>query len=1761
MLNIRFKLCSAIFLLFTCIGIAQVQINEFMARNDSTLKDKDQEFSDWIELKNTSTNAVNLEGWYLTDDSADLVKWQFPATNILPGAYLVVFASDKDRATAGSELHTNFKLSGDGEYLALVEPDGPTVVNEYSPSFPAQLDDLSYGFAGGAIDLTLIGDEAPCCALVPTDDSEGINWLLGGFDDSGWTFGTLGVGYENSSGYQDLFDIDLKEEMYGINASAYIRIPFVFSKDSDALSLTLRIKYDDGFIAYINGTEVASANAPSSPLWNSLSAAQHSDTDALNFENFNLSSYIHLLVEGQNMLAIHAFNRTTTSSDLLIVPELECRIESNTVNNTVGYLEEPTPGSANTAEIPSGAGPVTISIPGKLCSGPVTVALSAPVAAETIYYTLDGSDPSISSIEYTGPITISSTTGLRARSFETGLALGPISSETYVFLDSGVQSFSSDLPIVIVDNLGGGDIPSTSSQAAFMAFFEQSSDGRTYMTNNFTLGSRAGIRRRGESSLRATNKKPNLAVETWGPDSNEDAKIAPLGMPSESDWILWAPYNFDRAGLRNAFIYDISNQSDNYAVRTRFVEVFLNAYGGNVTMDDYAGLYLFEEKIKRDNDRVDVESITPFDNDEPAITGGYILRIDKDDPDQNLLSGMRQSRLYCIYPQSDEITVAQESYISNFIIDFESQLSNSDPITGYPSYIDVDVFIDHNIFNMLTKNADGLRISTYMHKPRNGKLAMGPIWDFDRSMDSTDGRDDDPLGWDGRDFSYINTGPTYWWEDLFGNADFWQKYIDRWQEIRQNVLSDTNVTATIDTMAAEIAEARVRDISKWGQNPRSGSNGLDGTQQGEVNYLKWWLTTRMNWIDTQLIDTPVFSQADEAIDTPIQLAITAPAGTTVYYTTDGTDPRAPGGLPTASATAYTGAITIQPGSFVQARAWDGTTWGSNPPTEAPWSGPVNATFPQAEAQLYVTEVHYNPADPDPSSVFDSDDFEFIELQNVSDTPLDLRGYTLDGGIEFAFSDGAVELLPPDGYVVIVRNLEAFSTRYNTNGMTIAGEYSGKLSNSGDNIRLEFYGWKIYEIAYSDARGWPAAPNGGGPSLIPINDTISSQGFDILDYPGNWRASTYIGGSPGESDPEIPQSIVINELTAHTDTGLEPPFDSNDQIELYNPTENSITLNAYWFLSDDLADPMKWNIPAGTVIPSKGWVLFDEDDFHPDRTSGFGLDKAGEMLTLSYLPNTAEDRVVECVAFKGQANGRSLGRYPDGNAWFQTLTPTPGVANQLPPAGIHIQELMYNPRPVDNINEDDVLEFILITNASASKVTFDGSTGCTNTWRFNGGIEYDFKPGTFINSGELIWIVPFDPENDQESKALFCSTYDLDAGSITLLGPYSSNLSDSGERIALEQPQASDNPDAPDEISWIVIDEVTWSDEFPWPALADGTGLALMRTGTAGNDPQSWTVTEYSGPKHIITYEKISPGVDTWDGFTTIPNLSNTDYADMNSGNGVTVSIPVGELMFLRSASRCLINGMGQHSADDYRNAISYENNGAGRIYMDLQKIIPIQKIVTYSWKTASFQNQNYDLYYSSAFSCPASDSSITDLSAEGWILLDTIRTEYNDSTDGQIGVEIGSRFGEPIVYARHLLLDIKENSTYYGEIDICINGSFVTNNVPEVWLTNCGLFPTDTTALTDSDGDGVLTWKEFYAGTDPTDSNSVFRITSSSTEEGQQTLHWKAVAGKTYCIEFKADLEDESWTKLEEGIPGVDPQCSWSIPATQNKGFYRIRVE
>ena len=172
-----------------------VVITEFLAENRDGLADEDGDSSDWIEIQNQGAATVNLDGWSLTDDAGDLRKWFFPAIELLPGEYLLVFASGKDRAIAGSELHSSFRLDKGGEFLGLVAPGGLDVVHAYTPEYPPQRPGISYGFSQSAAQADFVSGGDAARFVVPLDDGLGVQWREAGFDDSGWMQAETGVGF------------------------------------------------------------------------------------------------------------------------------------------------------------------------------------------------------------------------------------------------------------------------------------------------------------------------------------------------------------------------------------------------------------------------------------------------------------------------------------------------------------------------------------------------------------------------------------------------------------------------------------------------------------------------------------------------------------------------------------------------------------------------------------------------------------------------------------------------------------------------------------------------------------------------------------------------------------------------------------------------------------------------------------------------------------------------------------------------------------------------------------------------------------------------------------------------------------------------------------------------------------------------------------------------------------------------------------------------------------------------------------------------------------------------------------------------------------------------------------------------------------------------------------------------------------------------------------------------------------------------------
>lgn len=444
------------------LDASQLRITEFVASNDESLLDYDGDSSDWVEIYNTGTTSVNLAGLFLTDNGNNKTKWQFPAGSgtIDAGGYRIVWASSKNTIKPNGEIHTSFALSAGGEYLGLIDSDGLTVIDQFAPEFPEQFEDISYGrsMVPTGTSTTLVATGAQSRSWIPTSSIYDATWTNLSFNDAAFNIiGPTGVGYENRPGDSVNFTAEIGRTIPNNNniASVYTRIYFSVSTLTGIDRLTLRMKYDDGFAAYINGHRIAEGLAPEVTQWNSLSTGLRDDSESKQFVDFDVSEVIPYLKVGQNVLAIHGMNNVTTSTDMLFLPELVASATQLVVPDDLGYFESPTPGYGNGDTSVAGfvSDPV-MSVPHGFYSSTQTVSISTATPGAIIVYTTNGSTPTVNAnlgvtngILYTGPIDVSSSTTLRASAFKLDWKPSYVTASSYLFTTDIIgQSLNGQVP-------------------------------------------------------------------------------------------------------------------------------------------------------------------------------------------------------------------------------------------------------------------------------------------------------------------------------------------------------------------------------------------------------------------------------------------------------------------------------------------------------------------------------------------------------------------------------------------------------------------------------------------------------------------------------------------------------------------------------------------------------------------------------------------------------------------------------------------------------------------------------------------------------------------------------------------------------------------------------------------------------------------------------------------------------------------------------------------------------------------------------------------------------------------------------------------------------------------------------------------------------------------------------------------------------------------------------------------------------------------
>jgi hypothetical protein len=490
------------------------------------------------------------------------------------------------------------------------------------------------------------------------------------------------------------------------------------------------------------------------------------------------------------------------------------------------------------------------------------------------------------------------------------------------------------------------------------------------------------------------------------------------------------------------------------------------------------------------------------------------------------------------------------------------------------------------------------------------------------------------------------------------NPEFRLLWADRVHKHLFNggALTDSNIVARFNAMRAELSGV----ISSMDQS-----------------ILTTWVPQRRPILLNQLnangllasSNAPGFNQFGGRVPRGFGLVMTNLTGT-IYYTTDGSDPRVMFTSAVApSASTYTGPLTLNQSVVVKARSRNDSTW----------SALTEARFDVAllGVPIRITEINYNPPD--------GNAYEFLELLNAGSATIDLSGMHFDG-LTFQFSQGT--LLAPGATVVLISDTDTNAFLVRHPAVSIGGIFSGQLANGGERITLyDANGQTIFTVDYDDENGWPIEADGGGSSLEIVNP------LGDPDDPVNWRASGAPDGTPGTvSPPPALGPIVLNELMATNRSAVANGTTHPDWIELRNTTASPVDLTD-WSLTDS-GNPRKYVFPPGTTIPANGYLVVwcdDSTNTTPGLHTGFALDTDGESVFLF----NASTSLVDAVSFGLQLADHSLGRI--GDAWLLN-TATPNAANSAAPVAspfqLAINEWLANPVP----GEPDWLELV---NRSAS----------------------------------------------------------------------------------------------------------------------------------------------------------------------------------------------------------------------------------------------------------------------------------------------------------------------------------------------------------------------------------------------------------------------------------------------------------------------------
>jgi len=2194
------------------VGAAEPVISEFVADNERVLADEDGVFADWVEIHNPGGIAIDLAGYYLTDDPLVLTKWAFPSVALSPGGYLVVFASGKNRTNDPAHLHTSFQLNANGGFLALVKPDGMIVVSGFE-MYPNMGEDIAYGLAQSLTTLDLLAGAVPRI-LVPTNAAElaagwmntafvpGVNWVVApagggvaiGFDtnqpgptpsnlapggialqsttfgaftanlaidnnlndttqtlntdnapfwqvtlaseaalnrivlrnrtsccgsrlrditveilatngftnftstllnpeNAGYVYpggpafleldlvaltgnpvygrvvrvrrtpdpdlsGTGGQGtgdeaavlslgeveaigtpaltassevnlartgspapvatqsstngsfgaslgidgnlgnfthtlgtdttatwalnlgrralirtitlhnrddccgsrlrditvqilssdgstvlytspllnaenagytYPNGpdhidvdvstnavvgqyvrvrrttdpdlsgsggqgntdeasvlslgevvvlgldvGGYQPYIRADLQARMLGQNASAFVRAPFVVTDPGTLTSLALRVRYDDGFVAYLNGTEVARRNAPASPAWNSTATAERNFGSAVTPETIDLTAAVSSLNAGTNVLAVQAMNSSASDGDFLFQAELAA---TRLVVTPDVFLANPTPGARNEGEwYFDEVADTAFSVDRGFFETPFSLSITSATPETVIYYTFNGDEPGPGKgFVYSGPILITNTTVLRARAFRENWKATDIDTHTYIFiadvlvqakdwpavrvpppyfpLSWGNNSVDYGMDPMVVTNYSLAEWKEALTQVPTMSVVTEMKnlfDAATGIYANAAqhgidcerpaslelidpgketpsrFQENCGVRIRGGFSRNPQFVKHSLRVffrREYGAGKlqyplfeNEGAQEFETFDLRTSQNYSWPRESSFEQGKHDTMVREVFCRETLGAMgqpyrRSRYYHLYINGqYWGLYETDErpeasYGETYFGGSKTNYDVVKCGNRGTTPNFATE-ATDGNLIAFSNLWTMTRSMLTNASTSNYFRILgrnPDSTRNTNMPVMLDVDNLIDYMLEIFYSG---------DGDATLSAFLANNMPNNWFGMRDRT---NPEMGFRFFNS--DCEHTLGSPSSQVDrtGPFGGSNEgNFTFAN--PQWMHEELMRNAEYRMRFADHVQRhfFNGGVLTYESVTNRYLRKAAQITKAMRAYSARWGDAVREPPYNESDWQTENAWVINTWFPPRAGIVLAQLrgdglfpnLSAPDFSQQGGEVTAGYGLEIIhTNASGAIFFTTDGSDPRAIGGNVAGSAQSYSAPVVINSTTTVRARVLTGTNW----------SGLIEYTFypPQDFSKLLITEIMYHP--PDIGAV-NSDEFEFIELKNAGTNTLNLSGLRFSAGITFTFTNGTT--LAPGAFFVLVRNPSQFAAKYP--GVAIRGVYTGKLDNGGETLTLSHpLGGKVVSVTYDDLAPWPVTPDDFGFSLVPVSPNANPD----PDNPANWRASTFAGGSPGADDPANEVApLLISEVLSHSETG-------SDFIEIFNPTSASVDISG-WFLTDDPGTPTKYRVANGTFIAPLSYLVFDEAQFNPTPGLGnsFSLNARGDDVYLfSGDANTNLTGYSHGFSFGAAPDGETFGRYviSTGEEQFPAqISATPGQPNTGPRVGpVVITEIMYHPDTGDD-------EFVELKNITTNAVPLYDPANPTNTWRLS-GLGYDFPTNTVLGANQLLLVVPSNP-------TAFRAKYSVPA-SVIIFGPYAGILQDSGERLELQRPDVPDT----NGVAYITVDEVRYNDRSPWPAAADGSGPSLQRKNALayGNDPANWEAAvatpgaEFAGGQSpVILTQPQSQSVLV--GETVTLNVTANGAPPLNyqwsfdgnfiaRGTNATFVLTNVQVAQAGSYSVVVFNDGGSAASAVAQLTVRQPpvivtqpanlfvrpgSNGSFTV------IANGNGFLRYQWQyngnnIAGATNKTLlitDAQFASEgiYSVIVRDNvaPVASAGARLLILVDPIIMQQPLSQNVVAGqtvvlnltvtntatLPVGYRLRRNSITLNETFVSLNQRQVFFTITNVQLpftNYAVIVTNagrpagllsssalltfladsdgdgIPDAWESQYGFNPTNATdRLADADGDGMLNWQEYEAGTDPTNELSYLKVESigrAGAPSPSTTLQFLALSNKTYSVQYNNSLSGGAWSKLADvSARGTNRLEVLTDPAGTLQRHYRL---